>query len=97
MRDTTKPIRLSGHACQQIQFRGATDDEVSETIRSGEWQVAEGGRIECRRDFPFNAIWNKKQYATKQVRPIFVEESTEVVVVTVTCIIFEGVAHENHL
>ena len=28
-------------------------------------------------------LWNGKSYATKQVRPIFVEESIEIVVVTV--------------
>ena len=31
----------------------------------------------------FRTVWNGKTYATKQVRPVFVEEATEVVVVTV--------------
>ena len=83
MPQTTKPIRLSGHARQQLPFRGAAEQEVVETIRSGNWQPAEGGRLECHRNFPFNAIWNGHHYATKQVRPIFVEEPTEIVVVTV--------------
>jgi hypothetical protein len=34
-------------------------------------------------DYPFGAEWNGKFYATKQVRPIFVEEAGEIVVVTV--------------
>lgn len=78
-----KPIRLSGHARDQLKYRGATEPEIAEAIRTQVWQPAECGRLECRRDFPFNAEWNGKFYATKQVRPIFVEEANEIVVVTV--------------
>jgi len=78
-----KPIRLSGHALQQLQFRGATEREVVETIRSAPWQPAKHGRRECLKDFTFNATWNGQHYQTKQVRPIFVEELNEIVVVTV--------------
>ncbi|MEW6686977.1 MAG: hypothetical protein AB1393_12375 [Candidatus Edwardsbacteria bacterium] len=78
-----KPIRLSGHAHSQLPFRGVTEEEIKETIRSEPWSPAELGRLECRKDFPFGKEWNKKVYATKQVRPVFVEETTEIVVVTV--------------
>jgi hypothetical protein len=60
-----------------------TEEEIVETIRSEKWAHAELGRLECRRNFPFGKQWNRKVYATKQVRPIFVEEPTEIVVVTV--------------
>ncbi|MGB7553655.1 MAG: DUF4258 domain-containing protein [Candidatus Korobacteraceae bacterium] len=83
MPNTGNPITLSGHARQQIQFRGSSEQEVVEAIRSGDWRPAGGGRFECRQDFPFNSVWNKTVYATKQVRPIFVEESNEIVVITV--------------
>lgn len=78
-----KPIRLSGHARSQLPFRGVTEEEIKEAIRSEPWSPVELGRLECRKDFPFGNEWNKKVYATKQVRPIFVEEMTEIVVVTV--------------
>lgn len=78
-----KPIRLSGHARQQIAFRGATEQEILETIRDESWQPAEHGRIQCDRNFSFNMMWNNRHYGTKQVRPIFVEEPNEIVVVTV--------------
>lgn len=45
--------------------------------------VAELGRLECRKDYPFHAVWNGVHYSTKQVRPIFVDEPEEIVVVTV--------------
>ena len=78
-----KPIRLSGHARDQLAFRGGTTQEVVEAIQTESWQAAELGRSECQKDFAFNAIWNKRFYTTKRVRPIFVEEPDEIVVVTV--------------
>jgi len=83
-----KPIRLSGHARQQLARRGATEAEIVQTIRSAVWQPAELGKQECRMDFPYNALWNGKRYSVKQVRPIFVEEEEEIVVITVY--IFRG-------
>jgi len=47
------------------------------------WQRTELGRLDCRKDFPYGKEWNRKSYATKQVRPVFVEEVAEIVVVTV--------------
>ena len=63
--------------------RGFTVAEVEEAIRTMPWQPAELGRQECRKDFPYDKEWNGKLYTTKQVRPIFVEETAEIVVVTV--------------
>jgi hypothetical protein len=36
-----------------------------------------------RKAFAFSREWNERVYATKEVRPIFVEEADEIVVVTV--------------
>jgi len=63
--------------------RGFTVAEVEEAIRTRPWQPAELERLECRKDFAYGKEWNKKFYATKQVRPVFVEEASELVVVTV--------------
>lgn len=57
--------------------------EVEQTIRSSPWEQAELGRLECHKEFPFNAEWNGRRYAAKQVRPIFVDEENEIVVITV--------------
>lgn len=78
-----KPIRLSGHAREGIRFRGAIEQEVVQAIREGSWGPAERGRLECRKDFQYGRDWNGKTYGTKQVRPIFVEEANEILVVTV--------------
>lgn len=78
-----KPIRLSKHALGYIASRGFSMAEVEEAIRTGAWGPAELGRLNCRRDFAFGREWNGQVYATKQVRPVFVEETEEIVVITV--------------
>jgi hypothetical protein len=78
-----KPIRLSGHAQENMRYRGAIEPEVIEAIQTASWSPAERGRLECRKNFAYGQEWNGKVYAIKQVRPIFVEESEEIVVVTV--------------
>ena len=78
-----KPIRLSDHARGYLVRRGFTETEVHETIRTSPWQPAQRGRQEAIKDFSFQALWNGTFYNTKRVRPIFVEDSAEIVVVTV--------------
>ena len=80
---TMKPKRLSGHALSYVARRGFTIVEVEETIRSARWEQGERGKLECRKDFTFKKTWNGKWYNTKQVRPVFVDEPAEIVVVTV--------------
>ena len=78
-----KPIRLSDHAFRYGAKRGFSVAEVEEAIRTSPWGAAELGRLECRRDFPYGKEWNGKVYAIKQVRPVFVEEGGQIVVITV--------------
>ena len=78
-----KAIRLSAHARSYTDRRGFTEAEVLEAIRTRRWEPAEMGRAQCRKNFAFGREWNGKVYATRQVCPIFVEEKTEIVVVTV--------------
>ena len=78
-----KPIRLSAHATRYTSDRGFNAAEVEEAIQTVPWQPAERGRLEVRRDFPFAALWNGRFFRTKQLRPIFVGEADEIVVVTV--------------
>jgi hypothetical protein len=78
-----KPIKLSDHARAELSQRGGTEQEVRDAIRGSEWQPARLGRVECRKNFEFNSTWRENFYQTKQVRPIFVDEPSEIVVVTV--------------
>lgn len=78
-----KPINFSRHAKEQLTFRGTTEPEIIESISTCPWEPAELGRLQCKKDFAYENIWNKKYYKTKQVKPIFVEEETEIVVITI--------------
>jgi hypothetical protein len=84
-----KPIRLSDHALRYASKRGFTVDEVKQAISTMPWGPAELDRLECRKDFAYGKEWNRKLYATKQVRPVFVEEAAEIVVVTVYTYYFD--------
>ena len=55
-----KPIRLSGHAREQLYFRGTTEEEVLESIATVSWQDAKLGRLEYKKNFVFEKEWNKK-------------------------------------
>jgi len=78
-----KPIRLSRHAAGYGKSRGFSVAEIERAIRTRPWEPAELGRLQCRLEVPFNSEWNGRRYATKQVRPIFVEEDAEILIVTV--------------
>ncbi|WP_392530268.1 DUF4258 domain-containing protein [Nostoc sp. C117] len=78
-----KPIRFSQHALGYVTKRGFTIAEVEESIRSSSWEEAEENRLQCHKDFTFGQEWNGKVYATKRIRPIFMEKATEIVVITV--------------
>ncbi|MEJ7761549.1 MAG: DUF4258 domain-containing protein [Thermomicrobiales bacterium] len=78
-----KPIRLSDHARGYLVRRGFTEGEVAEAVRTCAWRSARNERWEAERDRPYDTVWNGRHDATKRIRPIFVENSEEIVVVTV--------------
>ncbi|MBM3332851.1 DUF4258 domain-containing protein [candidate division WOR-3 bacterium] len=78
-----KPVRLSRHARENMVYRGATEEEIVLAIRQAEWQPAERGRFDSRKEFPFGRDWNGRRCTSKQVRPVFVDEPAEIAVVTV--------------
>ena len=80
-----KTIRLSQHALDQARLRGATQDEIAETVRTVAWAQAKRGRFQARKTFafgrasPINGIF----YSSKTVDVIFADEADEIVVITV--------------
>lgn len=85
-----KPIRLSKHAQSYFETRGFSEEEVVKSIQSSEWLIGDLGKLEARTNFAYNAVWNKKYYEIKQIRPIFVEEEEEIVVITVYTYFFRS-------
>ena len=77
------PVRLTKHALQQCQERGATEEEVRRAIEDGTREPARQGRFICRYNFPYERSWGGEFYAVKQVAPVIKEEPDEIVVITV--------------
>jgi hypothetical protein len=63
-------IKIHPHARARMQERGASEDEVIETIETGEKFSAKSGRIGFRRNFNFEGMWRGKKYNTKQIEVI---------------------------
>ena len=78
-----KSIIIHPHAAERLIERGATENEVIETVRDGEPFPAKYDRTGFRRNFPFDDLWKGKHYAIKQVQAIAVYEGDHWIVVTV--------------
>lgn len=78
-------IRFSAHALERMAERGATREEVEHTILNGEASPARQGRTRFRHTFPFNAEWNGRHYAHKELTVYAVEENEDWIVITLIC------------
>lgn len=76
-------VRLHPHARVRLTERGATEDEVTATVKHGESFPAKYGRTGFRRNFPFGGTWRGQTYATKQVEVYAVKEDNTWLVITV--------------
>jgi len=76
-------VDLHPHALERIQERGATKDEVVDTILQGERFPAKFGRTGFRRNFAFDSEWRGRSYGTKQVEAFAVAEEGRWLVITV--------------
>lgn len=80
-----KPIRFSQHALDQMQLRGATQEEVRETVETSSWQLAKRGKHQARKTFSFGrpSPVNQQFYPFKTIQVIFADEPNEIVIITV--------------
>ena len=78
-----KSIRFSAHALGYMGRRGFSREDVEKAMRTCPWEKTERDRRECRLEIPFCKKWNGHEYAFRQIRPIFAEEKSEIVVITV--------------
>jgi len=85
-----KPIVFSQDALETVRDRGATCEEVQQTIRQGEEVPAKRRRMAFRKNFPHQARWKGRYYESKQVVPIVAEQADRLVIVTVYTFLFGG-------
>lgn len=84
----TEQIIFSQHALDQLADRGATQQEVVQTIQDGEVQIVKKGRLSFKKNFSFENIWKGRYYSFKQVMPIAAREEQQYVVITVYTFFF---------
>ncbi|MBI3977552.1 MAG: DUF4258 domain-containing protein [Chloroflexi bacterium] len=70
-------VRLHPHARERLAERGASESEVLATVQTGERFPVRFGRTGFRRNFPLNAEWRGRRYATKQVEVYAVDAVDE--------------------
>jgi len=80
-----KPLYFSQHALDQMRLRGATEDEVRDTIHTAAWTPAKHGKFQTSKTFPFGRASpvNGKIYPNKTIHVIIADEPVEIIVVTV--------------
>jgi len=75
-------VKFHPHARERLRERGASENEVTKTVETGERFPAKFGRSGFRRNFTFNGVWRSKKYRTKQIEVYAVEETGDFIVIT---------------
>jgi len=76
-------IIFTRHAKQKMRERGASIDEVKETINHGEHFSAKHNRVAYRKNFQYNSKWGGNFYHIKQIVLIAKKDNEKILVITV--------------
>lgn len=76
-------ILIDPHTLERASERGASREEIVETIEKGLIIVGKKGRIGKAMVFEFNSQWNGKNYLQKKIEVFFVIEDNAIITVTV--------------
>ena len=74
---------IHSHARDRAAERGVTEAEIRQTVALGVSFPARFGRTVFRREFPFDATWRGRIFATKQVEVDAVPEQGNWLAITV--------------
>jgi len=77
-----KTVVFTRHARQRLAERRTTEEEVIQAIRNAPWVRAERQRFAATKWYPFGQEHEGVFYVGKDVRPILVDETDRIVVVT---------------
>jgi len=66
-------VELHPHVHERAPERGATEEEIVETVLTGESFPAKFGRMGFRKTFVYGHMWRGRRYANKEVEAIAVE------------------------
>lgn len=76
-------VRLHPHARDRLAERGASEQDVIETVTEGEQFVAKYGRIGFRRNFVFGGEWQGRTYQNRQIEVYAVDEDGWLVITVI--------------
>jgi len=76
-------VKFHPHALERMAQRGATEDQVLETVKYGERFQAKFGRSGFRRNFMFEKQWRNRYYKNKQIEVYAVKENNDWLVISV--------------
>ncbi|MBM3119214.1 MAG: DUF4258 domain-containing protein [Chloroflexi bacterium] len=76
-------IKLTEHARERADERGATEDEIRLVLTTGEETKLKKGRKSKEMIFDYNRDWLGKSYPQKKVKAVYTEEDDQVIVITV--------------
>ncbi len=65
-------IRIHEHPKERATDRGASEEEIIDTLRNGNLTIAKGKRLAKEKIYSFNEDWNGKPYEEKQVKVIYI-------------------------
>ena len=75
-------IFIHNHALQRAFERGASEEEIVQTVDGGEHFPAKFNRLGYRMNFHFESTWNGQFYFTKQIEVFGVIENETLIIIT---------------
>lgn len=76
-------IIIDPHAATRAEERGATHQEIIDTVNSDTIIPAKENRLAKEKTYIYEQDWNGKSYTHKKVRVIYIIENSTIVVITV--------------
>ena len=76
-------IFIDPHTLERASERGASREEIIETIEKGVTIVGKKGRLGKAMVFEFRSQWNGKTYLQKKIEVFYVVEGDAIITVTV--------------
>jgi hypothetical protein len=81
-------VAILPHARERAELRGATAEDIAETVLRGERAPAKPGRTTFTLDHPGRWLWRERVYATKRLEVVAVFENEAWLAITVIVTFF---------
>jgi hypothetical protein len=76
-------IRIEPHTIKRAVERGASENEIVETLQTGQPIIAKGNRLAKSKIFIFQQNRNGRFYEEKKLEVFYIVENDEIITITV--------------